>query len=330
MQGDNPERPQLILIVLPDTGQRLYGEIKRVGDTVVGVATQCVQSKHVLERKVRYCANVCLKINAKLGGYNAYLGKSQLPFIYERPIMIVGADVSAFDAIRPSIAALVGIVGSLNLDCTKITAAMRLRKQRVFLASGFCSGPFLIHLRSPATKTKTERPPNGEPRRQDVIQDVQGMMIEHLNAFYEVYNMSVFFFYHDGVSDGQFANVQFREVSDIALACREIHPEYAPKITFVVVQKRHSARFFPMDEKGCDRSKNVKAGTVVDKTVVDPNDFDFYLNSHAGIQGTSRPAHYYVLEDQNNFTSDALQQLTYRLCYLYARATRSVSVVPPV
>lgn len=33
--------------------------------------------------------------------------------------------------------------------------------------------------------------------------------------------------------------------------------------------------------------------------------------------------------DENNFTPDSLQELTYRLCYIYGRATRAVSIVPP-
>ncbi|TVU27575.1 hypothetical protein EJB05_19066, partial [Eragrostis curvula] len=45
--------------------------------------------------------------------------------------------------------------------------------------------------------------------------------------------------------------------------------------------------------------------------------------------GTSRPAHYHVLWDENNFTADSLQTLTNNLCYTYARCTRSVSIVPP-
>jgi hypothetical protein len=36
-----------------------------------------------------------------------------------------------------------------------------------------------------------------------------------------------------------------------------------------------------------------------------------------------------VLHDENGFSPDSLQELTYRLCYGYARCTRSVSVVPP-
>ncbi|KAJ2786402.1 Protein argonaute 14 [Coemansia interrupta] len=57
---------------------------------------------------------------------------------------------------------------------------------------------------------------------------------------------------------------------------------------------------------------------------------DFYLFSHAAIQGTSRPTHYYVLHDDAGFTMDQIQRLSYYLCYTYAICTRSVSLVPPV
>jgi len=78
-----------------------------------------------------------------------------------------------------------------------------------------------------------------------------------------------------------------------------------------------------------DKSGNILPGTVVDQRICHPTEFDFYLCSHAGIQGTSRPTHYHVLYDENHFTADGLQSLTNNLCYTYARCTRAVSVVPP-
>ncbi|CAB4384393.1 unnamed protein product [Rhizophagus irregularis] len=54
-----------------------------------------------------------------------------------------------------------------------------------------------------------------------------------------------------------------------------------------------------------------------------------HLN-HTSLQGTSRPTHYHVLFDENGFSSDALQVLTYNLCYSFARCTRAVSIVPSV
>jgi len=64
-------------------------------------------------------------------------------------------------------------------------------------------------------------------------------------------------------------------------------------------------------------------GTVVDTDIVKPNSTDFYLLSHAGIQGTSRPSRYQVLWDDSDFSADELQLLSYYLCFMYARCTRS-------
>ncbi|PWZ46524.1 Protein argonaute 18 [Zea mays] len=80
-----------------------------------------------------------------------------------------------------------------------------------------------------------------------------------------------------------------------------------PKITFVVVQKRHHTRLFPSkpkDRQYADKSGNIRAGTVVDNNICHPTEFDFFLCGHAGAKGTSRPTHYHVLRDDNTFTAD--------------------------
>lgn len=105
---------------------------------------------------------------------------------------------------------------------------------------------------------------------------------------------------------------------------------YQPGITFIAVQKRHHTRLFCADRKDqIGRSGNIPAGTIVDVGITHPTQFDFYLCSHAGIQGTSRPSHYHVLWDDNCFKADELQQLTYQLCHTYVRCTRSVSIPAP-
>ena len=71
--------------------------------------------------------------------------------------------------------------------------------------------------------------------------------------------------------------------------------------------------------------------------------WDFYLQSHTALEGTARPAHYFVLVDEifkdcpadelpKGFknASDYLYSITYNMCYLYCRATTSVSIPPPV
>lgn len=61
---------------------------------VIGIPTQCVQSKHINDAKKQYCANVCLKVNMKLGGMNLFLSPQQIPFISERPTIVFGGDVT--------------------------------------------------------------------------------------------------------------------------------------------------------------------------------------------------------------------------------------------
>ncbi|KAJ3123709.1 hypothetical protein HK098_001687 [Nowakowskiella sp. JEL0407] len=287
-----PSKPQLILCVLPNSGMQLYAEIKRVSDTVIGIATQCVLSK----RKFFRLAISDMAINVKLGGMNAYLGTQQLPFVAERPTMLFGADVthpSPSERDKPSIAAC---VGSMDAQCSRYASSIRVQKGR-----------------------------------KEIIQELGSMVMELLRTFYQFCGSKPerIIFYRDGVSEGQFAEVVREEVGAILNACNEIEEGYQPTLTFIIVQKRHHARFFPLNSGDKDRTGNVLPGTVVDSGITHPREFDFYLASHPGLQGTSKPTHYHVLWDSNNFGADALQELTYRLCYLYCRATRAVSVCPP-
>lgn len=88
-------KPQLILCILPYKGPELYAVIKRVSDTIIGVATQCIQSEQVMkDRNLQYNANVCLKINVKLGGMNSSLLPEHIKFVDDEPTILIGADVS--------------------------------------------------------------------------------------------------------------------------------------------------------------------------------------------------------------------------------------------
>ncbi|CAB5168276.1 Piwi-domain-containing protein [Rhizophagus irregularis] len=296
--GNNAKaQPQLILCILPNTGQELYAAIKRIGETVIGVATQCVQSVHMGRPKKQYCANVCLKVNVKLGGMNSFLIPEHIPFITEKPTILIGADVShppPGETDKPSFAAL---CGSMDARASRYAATIRAQTGRF-----------------------------------EIIADLANMVKELLKTFYQTCGRKPgrILFYRDGVSESQFRHVLQNEINAVRAACQALEPNYRPPITFVVVQKRHHARFFPMDKQNTDRSGNCLPGTVVDVGITHPFEFDFYLQSHAGLLGTSRPAHYHVLFDENGFNADSLQTLSYNLCYVYARCTRSVSLVPPV
>ena len=87
------------------------------------------------------------------------------------------------------------------------------------------------------------------------------------------------------MSEGQFPAVLNHELSSIRRACMSLERNYEPKVTFIIAQKRHKTRFFvenPND--GVGRTKNIPAGTVVDKQITTLSEIDFFLASHEGIQ----------------------------------------------
>ncbi|CAG8678875.1 33566_t:CDS:2, partial [Racocetra persica] len=129
-------------------------------------------------------------------------------------------------------------------------------------------------------------------------------------------------FYRDGVAEGQFEKVMNEEVELLKRALRKFYsPSPSPKLTFIIVQKRHHARFMPVDSKDADPNGNGNClpGTVVDSGIVVPQYFSFYLQSHASPRGTARSTYYHVILNEGNFSSDEMYELTYKLCFLSVR-----------
>ena len=141
-------------------------------------------------------------------------------------------------------------------------------------------------------------------------------------------------FYRDGVSEGQFLTVLNIELVAIRSACARIDPHWQPPITYIVAQKRHKTRLFPVNPKdSVGKNQNVPPGTCVDHTITHPNEFSFFLASHEGIQGTTKPTNYHLLWDDIPLESadyqDGMIKMTYYLCHVYARCERSVSYPAP-
>jgi hypothetical protein len=105
--------------------------------------------------------------------------------------------------------------------------------------------------------------------------------------------------------------------------------DYKPKVTLAICAKRHHTRLFVQNPNDGDRTGNTPAGTVIDQGVTSVFDFDFYLQPHACLQGTVRSTHYTILHDENKYGADDIQTGTNSLSYMWARATKGVSLVPP-
>lgn len=60
--------PQLMFFVLRGVNNQIYTRIKKSADCRYGVVSQCVQYAHLRKNQDQYHSNVCMKVNAKLGG----------------------------------------------------------------------------------------------------------------------------------------------------------------------------------------------------------------------------------------------------------------------
>ncbi|XP_042412284.1 protein argonaute MEL1-like isoform X2 [Zingiber officinale] len=306
---------QLLIVILPEM-KGYYGNIKRICETELGIVSQCCNPRQVSKCNKQYLENVSLKINVKCGGRNTVLEDAiyrRIPLVSDIPTIFFGADVSHPSPGEDSLSSIAAVVASIDWP--------QISKYRGLFST--------------------------QQHRQEIINDLfnvdqdpkkghtpGGMIRELLIAFYRSTNQKPgrIIFYRDGVSEGQFSQVLLYEMDAIRKACASLQEGYLPPVTFIVVQKRHHTRLFPEvhgNQGSTDRSGNILPGTVVDRKICHPTEFDFYLCSHAGIQGTSKPTHYHVLLDENKFSANALQTLTNNLCYTYARCTRSVSIVPP-
>lgn len=290
------KRCQLIVCVMEKESKRgqYYKEIKRVCLCEAGVASQVMLSKNVLPAnmiKDQYIANVALKANIKLGGASNYVSGS----LTRKSAMFVGLEVShpppgAFG--KPSICAM---VSSSDDACTKFNTYIQHQSRRVAVIVG--TGEMLKKAVSDYKRANQGRTP------------------------------SQIFVFRGGVSQGQFLYIKSEEIQSMSDALKEMNCN--AELVVLVVQRQHHLRLFPLSGRHTDRSGNCVPGTVIDTQITHPYEFNFVLQSHAGIQGMSRPTVYHVLHNEAKMGSDELQQICFNICFLSERATRSIGVVAP-
>ncbi|KAL5563612.1 hypothetical protein UlMin_033359 [Ulmus minor] len=286
---------QLLLCVMSrrDSG---YKHLKWISETKIGIVTQCCLSPLANKGEAQYLANLAMKINAKLGGSNVELDRLPISF-GSGHVMFIGADVNhpasgSWNKRSPSIAAT---VATMNWPAANRYAA-RVRAQDHRCEKILKFGEMCLELLESYVGVNKARP-------------------EKIIVF------------RGGVSEGQFDMVLKEEFVDLKRTFEKAN--YSPSITLIVAQKRHQTRLFP-DRNDGGSTGNVPPGTVVDTIVVRPFELNFFLCSHHGSRGTSKPTHYHVLWDEHGFSSDQLQKLIYDLCFTMARCTKPVSIVPPV
>ncbi|THH27194.1 hypothetical protein EUX98_g6995 [Antrodiella citrinella] len=296
-------KPTLVLVILADGDKHVYSGLKHLCDVYLDLPTVCVQVDKIRKEagQVQYFANVALKVNMKMGGVNHTLDQRNLAFLKQQPTMLVGMDVThpGFGTVKgtPSIAA---IVASNDSNYGQFPSSMRIQESK-----------------------------------KEMITDLKDMMVERIEAFKAKNNVlpARIIVYRDGVSEGQFHIVVMEEMLEIKLAFRKFstpQKAYSPKLTIVICGKRHHTRFYPTEAENADRNGNPRPGTVVDRGVTAVYEFDFFLQGFAWRSARqTRPTHYYVVHDEIGFNANQLQGLTNDVSYMFARATKAVSLASP-
>ncbi|KAJ4488451.1 Piwi domain-containing protein [Lentinula aciculospora] len=298
-----PSPRPLIIVILPKMAQELWRKVKHWSDVGTGILTQCLQDDKIKTANPQYWGNVALKLNARLGGYNSLVDSPAMITLRKEMTIVMGADVShpGPGVQKPSVASL---VASHDAYASRYMAFTRIQHPR-----------------------------------QEFIQDLQDMVTDAIQSFTKVNSLPQrIVLLRDGVSEGEFESVSGHEISAIREGVNAVMRQRGinhvmPKLTYIIVGKRHHVTFFP--EAGTEA--NDGRGNCVAGFVNDTDDFsnpatvDFYLQSHGAIQGTSRSAHYTVMLDEvYNGNLQQIQDLAFTLCHVYAKATRSVSIPAPV
>ncbi|KAF1950228.1 eukaryotic translation initiation factor 2C 2 [Byssothecium circinans] len=297
-------RPNFMIFIVNDRNVDIYRRIKKSCDIRFGVASQVLQAKHVMTASPQYISNVCMKINAKMGGATSVAKSAIIPKINPTaaatPTMVIGADVShpAPGSASAEAASYAAITVSSDPHFVRYWADVQTNGNRVEMVT---TANIHDHF-GPMAKMWMQRLGRGQPPKRVL-------------------------YIRDGVSEGQYAQVLAEEVRDMKETFVRLGCTTAPLFTVVIAGKRHHIRFFP--EKG-DRNSNPLPGTLVESGCTHPFEFDFYLCSHVAIKGTARPIHYQCILNEGNWQSTELEQFIFEHSYHYVRSTTPVSLHPAV
>lgn len=309
----------MFIVIMPNNAG-IYQAFKGICELRFGIRSQMIKKETFLNKLVKECErgggpmssavarNIFLKINSKCGGVNCKItptpNDNWTKFVgRNNSTLFIGIDVThpaPGDTESPSISAL---VGNIDLDATRFTATVRAQTHRT-----------------------------------EWIEAMEEMFDDRLKHFEKGMQMfqkerfapSKIIVFRDGVSESQFEGLMDFECTAMRQAIKKrYNGKHTPKLTILVVQKRHNTRFFDRNDRDQKNKGNLQPGTVIDGYVTS-HQKEFYLCSHKGMLGTSRPAHYFILLDENNFTPDDLEICSNNLCYLFARAPMPVSIPAPV
>lgn len=233
----------------------MLGRIKYLCDVKFGIVNICCIGTNLKESNGRpqYFGNLGLKLNLKGGGSNQVVDPSHLHCASQEDTMIMGYDVTHpsrnSSSRAPSIAAM---TANIRPDRDQWAVALRIQESLQEMA------------------------------------DIGDMAKDLLNSWKTVGKHASFprnlLIFRDGVAESQYQMVKDRELPGLKGTCKQMYRvagQEPPRITIVIVAKRHHTRFGPTTEATADSNGNCLAGTVTDRGITEAGHWDFWLRESA-------------------------------------------------
>ena len=122
--------------------------------------------------------------------------------------------------------------------------------------------------------------------------------------------------YRQGGNEKQTEKIMRNELPKIlGLFNGEYEKDYKPKVTVFTVNKKTDLKFFENVNGGY---KNIPMGTVIDKDVISPDLFEFYLQCPDVDRGCASPVHFLCVYNNNeDMTINDYEDISYKQSFYY-------------
>ncbi|KAK4556973.1 hypothetical protein LTR86_005954 [Recurvomyces mirabilis] len=361
----NPRLPTLI--VIPEKSYDIYSVIKRAAELRLGRKTICItfaaiSRKDRVQRLDRQTAsNVAIKYNLKSEGICHEVNNADLSLLRTQQqcdTIVIGADVAHPTAAAskgcPSVASVVGSTdnrfmhfpGSMRLQRSRkedIVEMAHMVKERIIdwsLSNRNKIPAKMLFYRDGVSDSQYDIVRRREIPELQLAVNLAYNYIRNTNSTNSAPTVPPPTFPpRPNGKDGKDQKMDAKELAQAVKTWEEQRADIIENLpgnipfdlTFVVVGKRHSTRFYATNkgDHTSHRNANLKPGLAVDQVITHPYMMDFYLQSHQAIQGTARSAHYIVLRNNMALPIEKMQSITNGFCYSYAKATKGVSYCAP-